>query len=231
MKALKEFIKNRLTFGLWSSFKDLYRELNIFCLHRYSVIKASRYHGTGDYKLNLGCGTNRKQGWVNIDLTRGADLRLDLREPIPFRNNSCSIIYCEHFLEHLDYPEIINSFLREIHRILRPGGVFSMGVPDTEWPLKAYLDMDDSDYFEFVDKNWHAPWCRTRMEHINYHFSQEGLHKFAYDFETVEILLQDSGFTEIKRRDFCAETDSPERKTGTLYVKALKSVLNDKMTS
>lgn len=55
-------------------------------------------------ELNLGCGPNRKQGWLNIDIfDRGADLRLDLREPWPFLEYSVSFIYSEHSFEHFDF--------------------------------------------------------------------------------------------------------------------------------
>jgi SAM-dependent methyltransferase len=90
-------------------------------------------------KLNIGCGPNRKKGWDNIDLLPDVDLSLDMREAMPFSENSATIIYSEHFFEHLDYPEPAKRFLKECHRILRPGGIFSVGVPDTEWPLLAYV--------------------------------------------------------------------------------------------
>jgi hypothetical protein len=66
------------------------------------------------------------------------------------------------------------------------------------------------------------------MEHINYAFRQGNEHRFAYDFETMKHILEKSGFIEVKRRDFNYELDSDERKLGTLYVEAIKSVADIK---
>jgi hypothetical protein len=43
-------------------------------------------------KLHFGGGDNLKAGWVNVDLHASADLRLDVREPLPFPGNSVTMI-------------------------------------------------------------------------------------------------------------------------------------------
>jgi predicted SAM-dependent methyltransferase len=101
--------------------------------------KAGMYHDRIGLRLNVGCGPNRKGDWLNIDLYGNPDLRLDMREEIPLPNGCCTLIYSEHFLEHLDYPEDAIRFLSECYRLLEPGGVFSVGVPDTQWPLQEYV--------------------------------------------------------------------------------------------
>jgi len=58
------------------------------------------------------------------------------------------------------------------------------------------------------------------MEHINYHFRQGNEHRFAYDFKTLQLALQQAGFVEIRRRLFRSDLDSWE--LGTLYVDAIK---------
>src|ERR1700730_6424246 len=143
----KASLSTRFPAGLWSAFRLLRNEVSAYRLHRKGVKKARAYAGRSDMKLNIGCGPNRKQGWVNIDLFPDVDLPLDMREPIPFCENSATIIYSEHFLEHLDYPGPAKRFLKECHRILKPGGTFSVGVPDTQWPLEAYVGPDGEDYF------------------------------------------------------------------------------------
>ena len=65
-------------------------------------------------------------------------------------------------------------------------------------------------------------WSNTRMEHINYSFRMGLHHRFAYDFETLEGLLQRAGFADVKRRAFDPELDSERRRVGTLYVEAVK---------
>ncbi|NOX90120.1 MAG: methyltransferase domain-containing protein [Calditrichaeota bacterium] len=158
-----------------------------------------------------------------MDIDREADLHLDLRQSVPLPDNSCSMIYNEHFLEHLDYPEPAFSFLKECYRLLEPGGVLRIGVPDTEWPLKEYCQTSgDKSYYDYAEELWDPSWCKTKLEHINHHFRENGSHKFAYDFETLKRALEEAGFQQIKRSDFDPSIDNEKRKLGTLYVRAVR---------
>ena len=78
---------------------------------------------------------------MNIDVNKRADLTLDLCEALlPFSSESCAIVSCEHVLEHVGYREPTMSLCKDAYRILKPGGIFSIGVPDTEWRLRAYFN-------------------------------------------------------------------------------------------
>lgn len=78
-------------------------------------------------KLNLGCGKDYRQGFVNIDAAKPCDLIHDLNEfPYPFKDNSVDFILASHILEHLKEPE---KFFGEIWRILKPEGILKIKVP------------------------------------------------------------------------------------------------------
>ena len=213
--------KKSVSVGLSAARRNIKRELEVARLHRRGLRKLK---GTnlGQSKLNVGCGKNKKAGWLNVDLNDDADISLDMREPLPFENESFQMIYSEHFLEHIDYPEQTLAFLRECYRVLEPGGIFSVGVPDTEWPIQEYCGIKDEGYFRTAKEQGHPAWCQTRMEHINYHFRQVTQHRFAYDFETLNACLAGVGFEKIRRRPFDRELDSEDRELGTLYVDAVK---------
>jgi predicted SAM-dependent methyltransferase len=136
------------------------------------------------------------------------------------------MIFSEHFFEHIDYPEPVCYLLRECLRVLRPGSVLRLSVPDTEWPLHDYRDGPKAPYFlackENSDSWWHPSYCTTRLEHINFHFRQDGQHRFAYDEETLSKVLDLAGFAEIKRVDFDPELDSEHRRVGSLIISARK---------
>lgn len=78
-------------------------------------------------KLNLGCGTDIKQNFINIDKYKlsGVDIVHDIEEKLPFKDNFVSEIYCKDVLEHIDYPKV----LKECHRILKYGGKIIIEVP------------------------------------------------------------------------------------------------------
>ena len=208
--------------ALADSLRATARELRTRREHRRGLAKARAFRNPHGLRLNLGCGSKLKNGWLNIDSRRGADLTLDLRRALPFPDNSCSIVYSEHFLEHLDYPEPALSLLHQCYRILESGGLLSIGVPDTEWPLLEYSHVRDEGYFRLAKQRWHPRWCETRMEHINYHFRQNNDHHFAYDYETLRRALSIARFSKIRRRTFDPNLDSEDRRLGTLYVDARK---------
>ena len=171
--------------------------------------------------LNLGCGENRRQGWLNIDLfDPAADLQLDLRRRWPFPDGSVAYIYSEHAFEHFEFYEEVPHFLAESLRVLQSGGVFDVGVPDTEWPLCGYGN-PNHDYWPFAP-TWHPTSCETQLDHINYHFRQDGQHKYAWDEKTLARSLRRAGFGSIVRRSFDARLDSESRRKGTLYMRAIK---------
>lgn len=219
---IRQFLKNHTSNGVRTSFKNVLHEVNVFRKHRKGVRRSRKFSGQQHLRLHIGCGPNKKAAWINIDLSREADITIDVREPLPFLDNSCAIIYSEHFLEHLDYPEHTDSFLNECYRVLENDGIFSVGVPDTEWPLAEYSGIRSEGYFDISKQRWHPKWCQTELEHINYHFRQGDEHRFAYDFKTLARALSNAGFQEIQRREFDPELDNEDRKLGTLYVTAIK---------
>jgi predicted SAM-dependent methyltransferase len=171
-------------------------------------------------RLNLGCGPNREPGWVNIDaFDKGADLHLDLREDLPFADGSVDVIYSEHFFEHLDYPRDVVHLLSEARRVLMPGGLFSVGVPRIENALGDYAS-GRTDWFDKTRGISHPDWCNTRAHQINYLFRQAGEHLYAYDFETLSVVLREAGFIDLVERDWTAGLDAETRK-GSLYIDAI----------
>lgn len=212
----------QMTRGFKDALNQFIGELKILFYHLGGVRKAKALSGSKELKLHLGCGDVVKAGWINIDISPTADISLDLREPLPFSDNCCAFVYSEHFLEHLAYPLPATTFLSECFRVLEPGGILGIGVPDTEWPLMEYAGVKDKGYFALAKERWHPTWCQTRLEHLNFHFRDNGEHRCAYDFETLAKILASIGFVDVRRREFDPGLDSQDRQPGTLYVCATK---------
>jgi predicted SAM-dependent methyltransferase len=170
--------------------------------------------------LHIGCGPNKKPGWVNIDLDKSADICLDLREALPFPDGSVTMVYGEHFFEHLEIEEGTR-FLRECLRVLQPSGRVSLGVPNARMCLEDYVRGDREKWIKVRDRH-HPQWCTTPMHSVNYVFRQGGEHKYAYDEETFIGLMTECGFSDVNHRPWDPALDHESRRDGTLYVDGVK---------
>lgn len=215
-------------------FVNFYIELYVALVHKLNVPKCKRkYKNRTGLKVNFGSASATKSGFLNIDFSSSADVRLDLRRLLPLGDSSCAMVYSEHFVEHLSYPEGVERHFAECYRILGSNGEISISVPDTEWPLQDYVH-GKNDYIEAcIENEWHPRECSTFMERINYHFRQRWTgrsyshfenHRFAWDFETMEKKLAQCGFVNIEKRDYDPNLDSKHREIGSLFVKARKPV-------
>ncbi len=93
--------------------------------------------------LNVGCGDTYFQEWNNCDLLPGRDVvPHDLRRPLPYAAGVFDAVYCSHVLEHLN-PGDGAALLREMFRVLKPGGVCRLVVPDLEAICRLYLQYLD----------------------------------------------------------------------------------------
>ncbi|MDD3531669.1 MAG: methyltransferase domain-containing protein [Candidatus Pacebacteria bacterium] len=104
----------------------------------------------GAVRLNLGCGRDIREGWVNVDREdRPGVLALDLeRDDLPFVDGSVSYVYASHILEHLLHWERL---VIEVHRVLKPGGRFEILVPygyrwNSAYHVRYFLPMTMDDF-------------------------------------------------------------------------------------
>jgi predicted SAM-dependent methyltransferase len=178
--------------------------------------------------VNVGCGVNGKQGWVNVDSTSlpGVAVVYDCRRRIPLETGSAAAVFTEHLLEHLDYYEEAPVFLRECQRILEPEGVLRIVVPDGRKYLLAYADGGWDQLRSFSPLASNTRGFNTPMEVVNAHFRQGGQHRFSYDFDTLRALLMRCGFEDVRECSF-GESQSPllaidaaDRASESLYVEA-----------
>ncbi|MGA2750889.1 MAG: methyltransferase domain-containing protein [Verrucomicrobiota bacterium] len=97
------------------------------------------------WRLNLGCGKCFHPEWVNVDFAPANShvLQHDLRKPLPFPSASCAVVYHSHLLEHLSRAAG-REFMAECHRLLQPGGILRVVVPDLETIARLYLQNLDA---------------------------------------------------------------------------------------
>jgi predicted SAM-dependent methyltransferase len=91
--------------------------------------------------LNLGCGNRYLQGWVNIDFHSNNEsvIQYDLTKGIPYESETFEVVYHSHVLEHFSKNDG-ELFMQECYRVLKPGGIIRIAVPNLEEIVKLYLD-------------------------------------------------------------------------------------------
>lgn len=138
-------------------------------------------------KLNLGCGPDHKEGFVNVDLyCPNADLKHDLTKKLPFEDNTIEEIYASHVIEHFSEREW-QEIIKDWYRVLIPYGIIEIKCPK----IRVYepnLAFDISS----ATCSW---WIKT----IDGNQKHEGhFHKNICSFDKLRMDLENVGFIGIK---------------------------------
>lgn len=116
----------------------------------------------GDMKLDLGCGKNKKEGFIGVDCIKfdGVDEVVDLTKPWPWADNSVEEVNCSHTMEHFTAEERIH-VVNELYRVLQPKAKALIIVP--HWcSNRAYGDLThkwppvSEMWFYYLSKEWRA---------------------------------------------------------------------------
>ena len=143
----------------------------------------------------------------------------DLTKGIPFGNDSVDAVYHSHLLEHLDRGKVA-LFLQEVRRVLKPGGVNRIVVPDLEKICRSYLaHLEECD--DPIEANRHdehvaaiieqcvrrepagasrQPWPLKYLENmlIGDALKRGEAHRWMYDRVNLSVLLGKAGFSDVK---------------------------------
>lgn len=137
-------------------------------------------------RLHLGCGKHYLPDFVNIDgnFQRDVDYVVDARAGLPLPDNTMAFVYSCHMLEHVLIDDAIH-VLREIRRVLKPGGYARLTLPDFRFVFKI---------LEGVDYQFPRRFASREGQAINFLFC-DGQHKFGYSAEVLRELAEQVGFS------------------------------------
>lgn len=145
-------------------------------------------------KLHLGCGKRFLPGFVHVDIADfpHIDHRV-LADKLPFiADESAELIYSSHMFEYWDRQEA-KTVLAEWRRVLAPGGTLRIAVPDFDKLIEVYKMTGD------LDKILGPLFGRMEVG-----LDKPIYHKTTYSFDSMRVLLENSGFRDVRRYDWRA---------------------------
>lgn len=175
-------------------------------------------------KLNIGSGPKVLEGWISIDgswqarfsghplLSRIASkltgrtigtwpegiLCCDIRRRLPFADASVAALYASHILEHVYRSEAV-AFLREARRVLRPGGICRIVVPDAAGIVSWYLANQGAPDASDKLMTWlcvgpKSPQGGNVLHRLYRNLNNIEFHKWMYDVHGLALIFTEAGF-------------------------------------
>lgn len=94
-------------------------------------------------KLEIGPGASRIPGFETLNIVPGPNVDHigDAAKALPFPDGTFALIYASHILEHIPWYQTVDA-LREWRRILAPGGVLEVWVPDGLKICRAFVEAE-----------------------------------------------------------------------------------------
>jgi len=163
-------------------------------------------------------------GWLNSDriARAGIDVAGDIRDGLDIPDDAIGYAVAMHALQDLPYLDLVPALV-ELRRVLKPGGVLRVGVPDLERAIDAWR-RGDARYFYIPDAEVASLGGKLVVQATWY-----GSVRTPFTWDFFNELCGKAGFREVRRCAF-RETRSPwpdivlldNRERETLYAEAVK---------
>lgn len=144
-------------------------------------------------RLHFGCGPQARPGWINQDRRPhpGVDLVCDLRRGLPLAGGTLEAAAGIHVLQDLGWGDI-PPLLAELRRVLRPGGVLRLALPDLDRAIDAYR-RGDAGYFYVPDADARSIGAKLVTQIIWY-----GSVRTPFTFDLAQEWLGHAGFRAVE---------------------------------
>lgn len=144
---------------------------------------------TKEVNLHLGCGTRYIPGFVHIDIRKlpHVDIVASVDKLDMFEDNSVDLIYACCLLEHFKRYET-ERVLREWYRVLKPGGILRVSVPDFEKLIEVYQ--------KYKDIKLVLGGLVSRQDY------PDNTHYMVFDFKILTEFLKKVGFKKVYKYDW-----------------------------
>ena len=141
-------------------------------------------------KLNLGCGFDKREGFVNADSFKDCqpDVLLNIEQtPWEFADNSFDLILMKHVLEHVGAQfETFKQVMQELYRVTAHNGIIEVHVPhfrhDTWWSDPTHVRAFTPLTFTMMSKKQNDEWIAKRANYTMLAYVM------GVDFELVQAV-------------------------------------------
>lgn len=150
-------------------------------------------------RLNLGCGDNLLEGYINVDkYDKAADVQADITD-LPFEDNSVDKVVAYQVIEHVPY-NLNDKLFTEIYRVLKPGGTAILETPDIDVVALKILQEGLTDQWVYnLVGEYYRPWDKDRYD--DWEHNAGSIHRNPWNYARIEDFAMRAGFKEIKRRE------------------------------
>ena len=208
-------------------------EIGSFRVLQFGDQQAKRIPPERRTQIQLGCGPDLREGWLNVDYnpsgTLGYDparnfLNYDLRKGLPLPDASADLIFSSHFFEHLRHEHAVQ-LMREGRRVLKPGARMRFQMPDYVRAFNTYLKRDPEqlsrivneeqflDYMPSYSRQWGDVISRAIFEFYE--------HKYIWDPENLATALKAAGFSDAYEDKLIEDLDKAARDDASFYMWAI----------
>ncbi|MGB3239644.1 MAG: tetratricopeptide repeat protein [Geitlerinemataceae cyanobacterium] len=128
----------------------------------------------------------KQQGWIGISNCQSDEehIQYSWQKPFPLPDNLVDVFVCDNFLQHISPHQLLNVVFPELYRILKPGGVLRISLPDyysnTLWG-RSWKDKGGKPYF---DPGGGGKWNPARKQVTH------GGHVWFPTYEQLESLIE-----------------------------------------
>ncbi|MEA2291770.1 MAG: hypothetical protein QOF17_790 [Solirubrobacteraceae bacterium] len=137
---------------------------------------------------------------------------LDLTQPLPYPDGAFEAALGSHVLEHLT-PAEAETLLGELRRVVRPGGILRIAVPDLDDVIAAYDPADPDGFLDGLLQGRQRSTSRHR-------------HWWQYNERSLRELLERTGWTAIERRGHaegrCPDVERIDTRPESLFMEAVR---------
>lgn len=156
--------------------------------YRFFVVPPIPQSSSGKVLVNLGCGAQSGPEYINVDVVPAPHIHHvhDVKVLEMFSSESVDLLYASHIMEHIPRHEL-DAVIVEWRRVLKPGGVLRISVPDFDNLLKIY-NASGNDIESILAQ------LLGQEPPYNNHYS-------VWNWEFIKRFFLERGFIEVRRWD------------------------------